>query len=158
MHFRIEGLAPGLNGLVVTTGRREGTRLEVLRVFNTNVVAGDRHVSSPISEGGLWIDQEYLTPCEDPNSRQYDGSNPFGKVEVIGGRSEGNLDLSFTKYDSGALSVTIQEINPHRKTVFSQNYFHDTQKVQDLLNQTVSGALDLEDLPLYLAELDTGKN
>lgn len=157
MFYRIEGLSPGLNGLVVFVEREiePECAYEVSRIYDTNQIVGDRVVSRPIPEGGLWIGGNFLRACEDPTKRQFATDSPFGKVVVEGKFQQGNLELTYLRYEPTAMSVTIQELLPAgRKTVFSQNFFKKVEQVQSLVNDVIGGRADIDELALHLVSVE----
>ena len=157
--YRINGLAKGLDGLVVEvipTG--QSCLYEVHRIFNTNEMFGDRVVSVPVPEDSLYIDHKCLEETADPN-QEFTSDSPFGEFLYEGTLEKGGLMVAYNMYDN-ALSVTILERIEDKagtfgydKTVYSQNFFSGRALAMKEIEGALSGETDTEDLVFLLKEI-----
>lgn len=166
--YMVQGLGPGLDGLVVECKGQECVTPDdvvvrgVLRMFDPSVMRGDRVSSVPVNDLGLYIGTHHLVPCEDPSKIQFAHDNPFGTPIVTGSTTRGNLELTSTTFDSGTLTVTIREIDHENegiptRTIYSQNFGPPrSERVALILHEFHSGKIEVEDLVFKLKEVENG--
>jgi hypothetical protein len=151
--YRLKNVGPGLDGLTVeavpvVSGL--STLYQISRIFNTNVVIGDREHNVPVD--GLFVDGAKLEPTDDPRARQYADDAPYGRVKRVShiGDIE-RIHLRVTEYES-ALGVNVMEpIDGRLRTRYSTYYVTMGVTVPDL--ERLVRETDPEDLVFRLTDL-----
>lgn len=102
--------------------------VSILRFIDTDSILGDRNSSSPVTPGSMLMDEAFLTEVEDPKLRQFDSKSPFGRFELEGRMSCGNIEVTYAQYEK-ALTVAVMEVTkrddlgvPDMKTLYSENF------------------------------------
>src|SRR3990167_9346107 len=106
--FIIKGLGPWFDGLFVYAPDAAQDKRFIQKFVNRNIMFGDREVSLTIPDGGLLIREKFLQKTEDPELRQFDNKNPWGKFICEGRVKKNDLDISWAEYEHN-VQVTIQE-------------------------------------------------
>ena len=175
--FRIKDLSPALDGLIVET---EDSHMDpeitcVKRIVNVNAMVGDRTLSFPVSNLGMFIRKAaHLQKVDDPQIREFAHTNPWGKCLFEGRYDKNKLEIAYAKYEY-ATQVTVTEKYkvsslPQKgpatasKTLFT-GYFtagpgetNDEvfEEVQEIIESHLSNSGDLDDLIFDLRELQEG--
>lgn len=173
--YRVRGLGPGFDGLVVESReepqRSEEVLLAVDRLTDENVVFGDRNLSLTPPPGSLFIEESRLVPIDDPGRREFDSKNPYGELVLDGRFSKENFEVIYSRFER-TLCVTVREKIDVRdkpayaewaatRTIYSQN-FNDPEKFDVVLRgleslvKRVKVGDDLEDLVFDIDELVRG--
>lgn len=138
-YFRIHDLCPGLDGLVAEVssapylifnrdekkdeqGRLVGDAIFFVdRLFHSDIMVGDRDMVVPVSRG-LLVMEKFLTPCPAPERREYASDNPYGAFQWNTSYNQEGMTLTMVMFEK-ALSLTIQEVGPPVKTIFTKSYY-----------------------------------
>lgn len=157
--YRIKGI-PGLEGLVVEANARaiadgSPTVFEIITLL-PNAVVGDRDVKFPVPPNALFVSHEHLVSTPDP-SKEYSTKSPFGTHLYEGRGTKERLEITYTVYDN-ALSVNVVEkADPKGKglnrTIYNQNFFAQRAAALEVINDTLLGRLDQDDLVLSLRDI-----
>jgi hypothetical protein len=117
-----------LNGMFVKESRLSNRiheeYVDVERMLNRDFQFGDRNLSFIFPSGSLLINRLYLDPVDNPILRQFDTTNPWGKVIEEGRRSLGDLSVVWTEYDKDCLGISVIELSgSSSKTIYSSYFF-----------------------------------
>lgn len=158
--YRIKGLVPGLDGLIVESSDNLGPVqcdyddvIEISRMYNVNQIIGDREVSVALPDDAMWLHAEYLDEVDDPRGRQYSSSPPFGTAIDSSSWVIGGVNVARTMYQR-ALGITLSELmTTGGKTLFSQYFLKKATfpKVDKLLAE--ASPSDADELVFKLQEL-----
>ena len=155
--FKILNSLPGLSGLYIRANLPETQSnvdyIEVSEII-TNTVVGDRDLKFPIPPSSLWISCEHLQEIQDP-TKQYSSASPFGKHLRDATIKDDEINVAYSVFDN-AISVTVYEIQDDKsqKTLYSQNFFKNKERVLSELIMAMNGDTDVQDIPLILQELE----
>lgn len=162
--YVIKGMGRGFDGLVVEAEPSDvnpGLRY-VTRIINHNAIFGDRHVSFPVKEHTLFLNDGVLEKFEE-ELREYDAKNPNGAYLGETRVRRYSLEAVLVEYER-SLTVTVLEhehedgkYNDTRgrdivHTRYTQNYLRDFDVVRAAVDLEVKKG-DLEDLIFTLTEL-----
>lgn len=128
MYFIIRNLCPLLDGLIVEAEPND-ENLElyaVTRLLDRNTIVGDRSIVFNMQAGSLYIGKDFLSQIDNPEEREFDFKNPWGKCLFEVSYLKGNLNIAKAQYET-CMQVSVQEnIDGHYKTLSS--YYFDNDK------------------------------
>ena len=154
--FIIKGLSPFLDGMIVE-GYSDGNLVTVRRLVNQNVMFGDRDLSFSFPDNSFMLAPKSLQLISNPELREYDGSNPWGKYVCEGRLTRNNIEVSWAEYEYN-VQVTVQEkvAGQPTKTLFTTNFDlndYTTESVLDTIQECIRDDDSLEDLIFNLRDL-----
>jgi hypothetical protein len=151
-YYVIKGIGSSFDGLVVESdeyiedGDDGPSMVEVGRIVNRNTVIGDRSVSYLLPQEAIWISDRYLEEVQDPELREFDSTNPWGKCEFEGRYTKGSIEVSYAQYER-ALQVTVSEkVDGKSKTIHSCYITNDIRKMKEVIETCLREAADPDDL------------
>lgn len=156
--YVIKGLSPAFDGLLVESDLEFEDNRYVKRIVNRSIMLGDRELSYSIPQGGLIIRKMFLEDLEDPELRQFDSKNPWGKFICEGRTSRNSIEVAWAEYEL-CITVTVMETNAinSNKTLYSENFILGDNlngfEVTDLIRDKVRDDETMEDLIFSLKEL-----
>jgi hypothetical protein len=159
--FMIKGLSQGLDGLIVEATSPEDQSLlgllEIRRIINANVMMGDRTLSFPVTELGLYVDTEHLEAISDPGLREFAHDNPWGKCLFEGRYVKESLEIAYARYEKATQATVTEKQGKKSKTLFTGYFLSgDTEfeDVKDTIEQCLVNG-DADDLIFELKQLQT---
>ncbi len=155
--FIIKGLGPWFDGLFVYAPDAFQDKRFIQKIVNRNIMFGDREVSLTIPDGGLLIREKFLEKTEDPDLRQFDSRNPWGKYVCEGRLSKSNIEVSWAEYEYN-IQVTVQEkiTGQPTKTLYSVNFDLNDYSAESVVNTIQDSIRDddsLDDLIFNLKDI-----
>ena len=150
--FLIQGLGPGLDGLVVQGLPSNGDYIDAIRLIDRDTVVGDRHPSVQLEKGSLLINNKNLVPTEDPTSRQYDSRNPHGQFVLEGNVRCGSIEVAYSQFERALAVTVLNRVGDTKQTVYSENFLFDFDAVKKGIEaETEKG--DLSELVFLLKSI-----
>ncbi len=155
--YIIKGLGPWFDGLFAYAPDAYQDKRFIQKFVNRNVMFGDREVSLTIPDGGLLIRDKFLEKTEDPELRQFDNKNPWGKYVCEGRLSKSNIEVSWAEYEYN-IQVTVQEkiVGQPTKTLYSVNFDLNDYSAESVVNTIQDSIRDddsLDDLIFNLKDI-----
>lgn len=169
--YIINGAGPSFDGVLIegepicSNGDPDSDPdlVSVLRFIETDFVVGDRPFSTPVTPGSMFVGPEYLEQVENPELREYDSKNPYGKFQLEGRMKLGSIEVAYSQFER-CLQVNVMEVIDTRdkpmmpgptfnKTLLAVNFTKGFQKVKDLIESSLKNQDEAEQLVFKLEEL-----
>jgi hypothetical protein len=157
--YIIKGLGPGFDGMLLEKASElSGFKfITASRLVNRNIMIGDRELSYSLPYGAVAISSDFLEPIDNPQLREYDSKNPWGKFVCEGRLTKNNIEVSWAEYEY-CTQVTVQEksVGCPTKTLYTDNFNLDDiehETIIGTINDSIRDEESLDDLIFALKEL-----
>ncbi len=139
--YIIKDLGHNFDGLTVLGKEIYGPSIMILKIVNTNVMFGDRNLSVLLPNNAMHINKKYLTEINNPETREYDSTNPWGKFVTEGKTITPSFIVSWAQFED-CIQVSVKSPQNKFKTIYSYN-FTGIHWFNDLLKELVNADDDV---------------